>query len=433
MMNRTFHLFAIVIACFTLPVEATVYFVDSQNGSDQAAGTSESQAWQSLEKVNTADFKPGDIVRFARGGLWRGSLRPKSGTVGAPVTYTCYGPEALPIPRLYGSAPLNRPNDWVKVEAQLWRTTEAVTKPLRGTDSDVGNLIFDGCRAGVKCWTKEQLKSDGCFWFDPETRHVWLVSTVNPAESNREIEAALRGNHVVNLSNVHHAVFSKLDVRYGAAHGFGGSDNSFVTIRDCDISWIGGGHQFSRPEGRPVRFGNGIEFWSDGHDHLVEGCRLWEIYDAALTNQGNGKNEQRNITYRNNLIWNCEYSFEYWNRDGESVTDNIVFTNNTCLNAGYGWGHAQRPDPNGRHLMFYNNTAKTSNFVVTDNVFAYATESLFWNQSLAWANSLYVDHNVWFQQTGEKRFVVRWQNENIDDFSVYREKSGFDKNSMFFK
>ena len=72
------------------------------------------------------------------------------------------------------------------------------------------------------------------------------------------------------------------------------------------------------PDGKPVRFGNGVEFWAGAHDCLVEGCRLWEIYDAALTNQGSGTNVQENITYRRNVIWNSEYSFEYWNRDQAS-------------------------------------------------------------------------------------------------------------------
>lgn len=70
------------------------------------------------------------------------------------------------------------------------------------------------------------------------------------------------------------------------------------------FSYIGGGHQFTRPEGKPVRFGNGVEFWSGAHDCLVEGCCLWEIYDAALTNQSSGTNVQENITYRRNVIWN---------------------------------------------------------------------------------------------------------------------------------
>ena len=183
--------------------------------------------------------------------------------------------------------------------------------------------------------------------------------------------------HVINHSNVHDVVFDGLDIRYGAAHGFGGTNSRNMIIRNCDVCWIGGGDQYGEGgTGRRVRFGNGIEFWSAAENNVVENCRLWEIYDAALTNQGSGENVERDIVYRNNLIWNCEYSFEYWNRDEKSKTENVSFVDNVCLQAGYGWGHVQRPDKNGRCLMFYSNTAQTKNFVVKGNVFANATESL---------------------------------------------------------
>jgi hypothetical protein len=399
--NFKLGLFVFLIACSLPSPTVTVYFVDSQNGSDMASGLSEKSAWRSLEKVNGADLKPGDIVKFARGGLWRGSLQSKSGAAGAPVTYTCFGPEDLPKPRFYGSLPLSKPSDWEKMETNLWRTVQPVTEQKQGTLSDVGNLIFNGKSAGVKCWSKEQLKKNGCFWFDSATGYLWLFSAVNPAEKFSEIEAALRSDHVVDISEANHVVFSDLDVRYGAAHGFGGDNNSFITIRGCDISWIGGGVQFMQPDGNPVRFGNGIEFWENARNHLVEGCRIWEIYDAALTNQGAAKNEQRNITYRNNVIWNSEYSFEYWNNPKGSTSDNIVFTNNMCYNAGYGWGHPQRPDPNGRHIMFWDNTAKKTNVMVTHNVFAHATESLMWCEGTAWwKDGLTLDGNIWLQRSG---------------------------------
>ncbi|MDR2920623.1 MAG: T9SS type A sorting domain-containing protein [Tannerella sp.] len=433
-LNFRFLIIALTV-CFSSPLAATVYFVDSQNGSDAASGLSESLAWQSLTKVNKADLKPGDIVKFARGGLWRGSLKAKSGTADAPITYTCYGPENLPKPRLYGSLSLNSLADWEKMETNLWRTIQPVTEAKSGTLSDVGNLIFDGKSSGVKCWSKEQFKTTGCFWFDPETRYVWLYSVNNPAGKFNEIEAALRGAHVVNLANASNVVISDFDVRYGAAHGICGSNTSFTTIRDCDISWIGGGHQKNQANGDPVRFGNGIEFWDTAHDILVEGCRIWEIYDAGVTNQGSAKNEQRNITYRNNTIWNCEYSFEYWNGPAESVTDNIVFTQNMCYNAGSGWGHAQRPDPNGRHVMFWNNTAKITNVVVTDNVFAYASESLMWSSSATWwKTELTFGSNIWFQRSDglyvvegmagyQKNPVINTSNESAptyDRLSIYQ-------------
>ena len=101
----------------------------------------------------------------------------------------------------------------------------------------------------------------------------------------------------------------------------------------------------ARRSGR-LRFGNAIEFWGAAHDNLVEGCRIWEVYDAALTNQGRGPDsKQINLTYRNNLIRNAEYSFEYCNNPETAVTKNIHFVNNTCVNAGFGWSHGQRRPP----------------------------------------------------------------------------------------
>ena len=210
-MNKKIYLFAILIAYFSFQLVATVYFVDSQNGFVQAAGTNESHAWQSLGKVDMSDFKPGDIFKFACGGFWHGSLKAKSGASGATITYTCYGSDHLSKPRLYGSKLLNQATDWVKVDTLLWRTVEPITISLQGTHSDVGNLIFDGSRAGVKCWSKEELKTDGFFWFDLATPYLWLASKSNPAESILEVEAALRCTHVVDFTGVYYVVLSYFD------------------------------------------------------------------------------------------------------------------------------------------------------------------------------------------------------------------------------
>ena len=77
-----------IVAMVVLSAGAVEYYVDSAAGDDAAAGTSPQAAWRSLAKVNAAELRPGDVVRFKRGGLWRGSLVPRSGEPGAPVTYT---------------------------------------------------------------------------------------------------------------------------------------------------------------------------------------------------------------------------------------------------------------------------------------------------------------------------------------------------------
>jgi hypothetical protein len=289
-------------------------------------------------------------------------------------------------------------------EGSLFSLQPVSWKRLQCTSSeelslDVGNIIFDrGKSVGVKKWKPVDLKKQDDYWYCGETWQVKLVSERNPAEVHESLELALR-RHIVDQSNQSHVVYEGLALCNGAAHGFGGGNTHDVVIRNCDVAWIGGGRQLTGPDGKPVRFGNGIEFWENAHDNLVEGCRIWEIYDAALTNQGSQSNSQINITYRDNVIWNSEYSFEYWNRGPESTTRNIRFEHNTCVNAGLGWGHAQRPDPNGRHLMFYANTARTSEFSVRENIFCNATDSCLRIDN-DWTAGLSLDRNCWSQTTG---------------------------------
>ena len=115
----------LLAVCSTL---ATEYYVDSEGGCDAAAGTSEVTAWKSLDKVNAAELKPGDVVRFRRGGLWRGSLVPKSGEPGKPVTYTTYGKGRKPI--LQQSVDRSRPEDWVQEKPGIWSTRKC--EPVLG-------------------------------------------------------------------------------------------------------------------------------------------------------------------------------------------------------------------------------------------------------------------------------------------------------------
>ncbi len=77
---------------------AETYFVDSSKGNDGNSGTEEMEAWQTLEAVNTAQFKPGDKILFKRGMRWRGKLTvPKSGSKNHPITFRAYGRGENPV------------------------------------------------------------------------------------------------------------------------------------------------------------------------------------------------------------------------------------------------------------------------------------------------------------------------------------------------
>jgi Bacterial Ig domain/Fibronectin type III domain len=93
---RTAVVSTLVAGSFVLatPAFATTYFV-APTGADTSSGTSPSTAWRTVARVNAAALQPGDVVQFAGGAVFSGSLQPKSGAAGLPVTYTSYpGPNS---------------------------------------------------------------------------------------------------------------------------------------------------------------------------------------------------------------------------------------------------------------------------------------------------------------------------------------------------
>jgi hypothetical protein len=308
----------------------------------------------------------------------------------------------------------------------LWEASIEHCKPI---PMDVGIVILNhGEKWGVKKWSLEDIKSPLDYWYDPEGKRIFLAWSANPAEAFNSVELALT-RHIINQGGRHDITYDGLAVRYGAAHGFGGGSTRNITIRNCDVSWIGGGLQYWRTRDNgtryPVRFGNGIEFWGHAHDHVVEHNRLWQIYDAALTNQGRDDDEI-GIIYRHNIIWQAEYSFEFWNR---GRTENILFEFNTCVDAGDCWSHNQRPDPNGAHLMFYNNRSATTNFVIRNNIFCRSSDRCMrmfndWREGLTLNNNLY-----W----SPDKPIMRWMektNYEQSDFARYQSELGMDQASL---
>ncbi|HOF38669.1 MAG TPA: carbohydrate binding domain-containing protein, partial [Candidatus Hydrogenedentes bacterium] len=294
---------------------------------------------------------------------------------------------------------------------------------------DVGNIVFNhGPHCGVKVWGREDLRQQDDYWYDEDGFGVYVYSAENPAERYESIECALR-DHIIYQQNQHHILYENLACLYGAAHGIGGGSTHNIIVRDCDFGYIGGGDQMG--DGRRVRFGNGVEFWGPAHDCLVERCRFWEIYDAAMTHQSSGDAAQYRIVYQNNLVWNCEYSFEYWNRPETSTTHHIWFINNTCLNAGHGWGHTQRPDPGGRHLCFYASPAQQTEFYIVNNIFYEAKTNAFYAPSwpVEQVKSLIMDHNCWYQAEGVMAALSEGS-FTMAEFDACRTLTGLDAHSI---
>jgi hypothetical protein len=81
----------------SLLVFGAEYYVDATSGDDGNSGKTPEMAWRSLEKVNLAEFKPGDRIRFRAGSTWAGHLVVTArGEAAHPIVFEAYGPGARP-------------------------------------------------------------------------------------------------------------------------------------------------------------------------------------------------------------------------------------------------------------------------------------------------------------------------------------------------
>lgn len=375
----------------------TVYYV-SPDGDDQADGRSPGNAWRTSGAADAHGVGRGDTVLFERGGVWRGGLAARDG-----VTYSAYGSGEKPC--IYGS-----PFDgavigaWDMVSENVWRYSEPIA-------SDVGGIFFDGGArraekvtlnyaggepvdnvSGRRFYGFRSLEEDLTFWHDLGGRisiggdemcsgeddegrgYVYLCSERDPSERFSEIEFLPRRNVVqVCGDDVH---IDNLTIRYGGAHGVGSGTAKGLSVTNCVIEYIGGSVQYYT-EGRPVRFGNGVEIWGGCEDYTVDHCIIREIYDAGVTHQYKGGTDEcfmRRIRYTDNVITNCTYAVEYFlgapeNDAATRYMEDVLIKGNFLGYSGYGFGNG-RPDKSTPALIKSwdsRNTALSDSFVIEDN------------------------------------------------------------------
>lgn len=102
---------------FPFFANATNYYI-SNDGNDNRLGNSESQAWQSISKLNNSfsNFRGGDSVFFKRGDVFYGSIIIKaSGLPDNPIVLSAYGKGTNPV--ITG---LTKISGWAKIGAAIW-------------------------------------------------------------------------------------------------------------------------------------------------------------------------------------------------------------------------------------------------------------------------------------------------------------------------
>ena len=415
----------------------TAYYVDNVNGNDSADGHTPATAWKTLTQVNNAALGPNTSVRFKRGGVWRGQLVLQSGSSAGGLYYDAYG--TGPNPVLMGSVSADNPagwtpnpymkwapsgtGGWTNVGGNIWKSN-AIFAPLPGytngqpynNANDVGNIIYNPTpttiATGVEGMTGSPsagtgqltngtsvLTSPGMWLFNTNDYHVYLYSTTNPDTAFPNLELAINTN-IVDFISASYVYLQNFAIKYGAGGGVYSSSNaSHVTLRDLQISYIGGGNL----GGGGIRYGDAITFFGNADNDLVERVQSWQIYDGGPNNQADGGNiTVNNITYRNNIVWNAIYSFPMFFNDGGNTVSNIIVENNTFVGSDT-WSVNQRTNGNqqfGLYIPLAGNPA-ISNIIFKNNVFYnFVGCGIVMSSLTQWQGIMKMDYNDWLGSGG---------------------------------
>ena len=409
---------------------ATIYYV-STDGSDANDGLTPETPLRSPMGANKL-AKEGDVVLFKRGDEWRLRWSTMPG-----VTYSAYGEGPKPVfnGNKYGDA----------ADPSCWRIVEGTDNiwEYKSIIPDVGNIVLNGGESFAKkiCLDVRKDLGDKKFYvfystpfdFNNEafyenntfvSRYVHIskngadVNTParlyfrcdegNPGDVYDSIELCYRGTLIGGASNI---TLDNLCIKYTGSHGIGMGTADNVTVRNCEIGYIGGSAQHYK-DYYIIRFGNGVEIYGGCKDYTVDNCYIYQCYDAGVTHQiGGGTTPfyHENVRITDNVIEKCIYNIEFFMagmEDGkfeERVIKNALYKGNFLAFSGEGWGH----DPSrAAGIKGWDCENKSENFVVEDNVFL-ANKTHAWHlgaREKEWLpefrNNTYIHHKGEFVRVG---------------------------------
>jgi hypothetical protein len=193
--------------------EATTYYVDATNGSDNGDGLSAATAWKTIAKVNGSSLLPGDAVLFKRGETWRESLVvPSSGTAGNPIRFDAFGQGPAPTITGYLDLPASA---WSVDAGNVWKAT---------LTSSSMNFVLLGTIWGTKQTSKANVVSDRDWYFAGNTLYVFATS--NPAAYYGSVAVMLlpgsqllyiNGKSYIDVQHFRLSYFDTYGVRIGEA------------------------------------------------------------------------------------------------------------------------------------------------------------------------------------------------------------------------
>lgn len=316
------------------------YFIANDGDDDLNSGTLPTEPWETIAKVNGADFQPGDTILFRRGDTWRERLDITwSGTSDAHITFGAYGTGARP--RILGS---ELASDWTEVAGHdhVWQAATVLGQPFVGHPSS----IFFGASDGTTTWGRVQdiraVNACGSSFANLQQEYDWcwaddtiyVYAPDDPGNRYAFVEVPQRRGSITMESHSpqEYITIDGLELMFGTMYGYNDGwpmnyEVSGLDILNCHVGYIG------------IRGGDsamGLVIW---HSDMV--VRNNEIHDCG----------RRSISYN-----------VYVDNDGHEdglVFENVLFENNVLHNGyhttGFDISHGDGRVGTFRDFIFRNN------------------------------------------------------------------------------
>jgi IPT/TIG domain/Putative Ig domain/Right handed beta helix region len=196
----------------TVSAQSTTYYIDSVGGNDNNNGTSQSTPWQTIAKVNSSKFSPGNQILFKSGDTWREQLSiTSSGTASSPLVFGSYGSGAAPV---ISGADL----------ATGWTSSSSPGNIWKMNISNPTNQVFeDGTRLTPSPSLSAMLA--GSFYFDSGGNSVYVRTLADDNPNNHTMEISVRdyaiydpgGSRYVTLQGLQTEEAKKSDIYFNAS------------------------------------------------------------------------------------------------------------------------------------------------------------------------------------------------------------------------
>jgi len=240
-----------VVAAAPTLAAGTVYYVSSSLGADSNNGTSPSTPWQTLAKVNSMTFNPGDQIRFQRGDTWTGTLDiTSSGTSSSVIALWFYGSSTSHRPLITGGGLIgdciNLVGSYVQVDNLEGNNCGYAGAVLAGSHETVKHSQFDNNAAGIQTASG----SNGDQIYSNTLTNNNILNVNNPSGSSGAFGVLLNGNYA-NVSHNKITGSSAVSQAYGydgsaveiyngsnntVHHNYGASNNAFSELGGTSCS-----------------------------------------------------------------------------------------------------------------------------------------------------------------------------------------------------